>query len=103
MRAGEIIEALGEMPVEIRNAIYDLDAKAYRKSNRLEIDDLGLHHRLCERIKVSGSATALAREWGVSKQYVSMVLAGTKPASDKVLRGLDLRRIGGRVLYTTLE
>lgn len=85
------------MRVEIVRALESLQQQPAR------FDDIGLHRRLTQKIKAEGSAAALARRMGVSKQYLGKVLDGTRPASETILDGLGLRRATGKAMYTPLD
>lgn len=51
---------------------------------------------LVELVKKHGSQLALAKEIGVSPQYVSAVMAGQRKAGSRFLRGMGLKR---QVIY----
>jgi predicted transcriptional regulator len=41
----------------------------------------------------AGTQKALAKQWGISQQYLSEVRAGRKDPGDKILKNLNLERI----------
>ena len=54
--------------------------------------DIDARAKLVAAIKRAGGQRALAREWGVSQQYLCEVVNGRYPVSDKLLDKLGLRR-----------
>ena len=104
MRAADIIAALPDLSPDIALAIRDLDARAYQRNDRVELNELQVHARLTAAIKAAGSMSALARQMGIRKQTLHAVLNGDRPTPPAVLRHLRLRRIpAGRTLYTTID
>ncbi|CAX25993.1 protein of unknown function [Methylorubrum extorquens DM4] len=49
--------------------------------------------RLSTAIREAGSQKAFAEQAGVSRPYLNDVIAGRRPAGDRVLAALDLRRV----------
>lgn len=104
MRAHEIIAAAPDPPPEIRQAIYDLDARAYQRNDRLELNAIEVHIRLTAAIQKAGSVAALARQLEIAKQTLQQQYDGLKPLGPTVLTHLGLRKISaGRTLYTPID
>jgi hypothetical protein len=69
-----------------------------------QIHALQLHAKLTAAVDAAGSEAALARQLGVTRQYIHAVMSGRKPAGPMVLRHLGLRQVpAGRTLYTPRE
>lgn len=51
-----------------------------------------IEQRLTAAVKRAGSQQNLASEWGVTRSYISHLLAGRVPFSDMVLARLGLKR-----------
>ena len=55
--------------------------------------DLDPIKALNQAVEEAGSQNALARQIGLPQAYLSQVLSGTRPASEKLLTALGLKRI----------
>ncbi len=55
--------------------------------------DIDARAKLVAAIKQAGGQRALAREWGVSQQYLCDVVNGRRPISESILDRLGLRRV----------
>lgn len=49
--------------------------------------------RLADRVRDAGSLRQLGLRWNVGGNYIGQVLAGNRPVTEAILRGLGLRRI----------
>jgi len=101
MRAAEILAALPQnLSPALRDAIYDLDARAYQSNEMPTHNELQVHRRIMDNVKAFGSARAAARAWDVKPQTLHCVLNGDRPCPPAILKHLGLKRIpAGRTLY----
>ena len=60
------------------------------------VDAAAVRRRLRDYVKTCGSGGAAARAMRISPQYLSNILRGRRDPSDRVCRGVGLRR---RVVY----
>lgn len=93
MRAAEILAVLPDLPTEIRDAIYDLDARAYQSNAPVHLNESQTYIRLIGAIKSAGSEAAIARKAGIHRQSLADQLSGKRPLSPSVLRVIGLRRV----------
>jgi transcriptional regulator with XRE-family HTH domain len=69
-----------------------------------QLHALELHALLTDAVDAAGSEAALARQLGVTRQYVHAVRSGHRPPGPAILRHLGMRQVPtGRTLYTPTD
>lgn len=102
MRAAEILDACPDLPPEIRAAIYDLDARAYKANDAVRYTESEAYMRLQKGIKAAGSEAAFARKAGIHRQTLADQLSGKRPLSPNVLAVVRIKRVVAKT-YTDMD
>lgn len=99
MRAADILAALPpDLPPDVINAIYDLDARAYLSNEPMRLTEAEAFIRLHKACKSAGSDAAFARKVGIKKQSLADIMNSKRPMSPAVLDAIGLRQVRlGRV------
>jgi DNA-binding phage protein len=104
MNADQILAALPECPPDVADAIRALDARAHHPSNQVVLTDGQVCLRLIKAVQAAGSQSQLARDVGISRQYLFDVLNGGRQPGPALLKHLKLKRLGGgNPLYTVVD